>query len=573
LDISISRFQRQMIRIIALALLLILAVLGPAMGQPDLELQDLNIFSGVGGYGQVGDLIYDSVMLDGRQLFNVAAKASQEESNRLGTAPLDIRINRIENRLDQLIEGGFFPDGKDAQIVVNQLNNQMVVQAVESEGAAPISMVTVTSNDTEIYGLAAPDLAEFYAEQIRRGLTLAMAERQPEARLRRAAIGLGILCLALLLSGLFLFWQRRMVQSRRRFQDQLRDISETLEQIDPVTTTDQDQSAQTQDLRAVQFKLQRQISRSNTRQRSLWVAQLVLWLMSISLVMRLFPLTRTLGLLILRQPVWIVMTWFLVTLAVMVSHFVTDRALAWWVRKEGALSSQKLARKQKRLPTLSNVLKGLETNGFIVLGAISTLQLLTLFSMFELFASAGVLGLAASIAFQSAIKDAVTGSILLWRDAYAVGDVIAINAVSGYVEHMDLLLTQLRASGGELITLRNGNIDTVRNMTKDWSRIDLTIDVAYDTDADKALHIMGQVFEEMANDPDWQDRILEAPDILAIENLSYHGATLKIRAKTAPMQQWNISREYRRRLKLRLTEANISIGVPQQAITVQSPTS
>jgi len=531
-----------------LALFLSLAFLLPVMGQQDLELQDLNIFSGIGGYGQVGDLIYDSVMLDGRQLFDVAAKASQGESNQLGTAPLEIRITRIENRLAQLIEGKFSPD--DDQIIVNQLNNQMVVQALDTEGTVPVSIVTVTSYDTEIYGLAAPDLAEFYAEQIRQGLTLAMLERQPEARLRRAAVALGIGLLALLVSGLLLFWRRRMTGAQQQLQDQSRKISEALEQIDPVAATDQHQAEQTQDLRAQQFKLQKQLSRSHTHQRSLLVAQAVLWLIAISLVLRLFPLTRTLGVRILQQPVWIMTTWFIVSLAIQVSHFVTDRSLTWWVRREGTLSSQQLLRKQKRLPTLSNVLKGL-----------------------ELFASAGVLGLAASIAFQSAIKDAVTGSILLWRDAYAVGDVIAIDAVSGYVEHMDLLLTQLRASGGELITLRNGNIDTVRNMTKDWSRIDLTIDVAYDADADKALHIMGQVFEAMATDPAWQDRILEAPDILAIEDLSYHGATLKIRAKTAPMQQWNVSREYRRRLKLRLAEAEISIGVPQQAITMQSPTS
>jgi hypothetical protein len=86
----------------------------------------------------------------------------------------------------------------------------MVVQAIEAEGAAPISIVTVTSNDTEIYGLAAPDLAEFYAEQIRRGLTLAMLERQPEARLRRAIIALGIRGLAVLISGLLLFWRQQI---------------------------------------------------------------------------------------------------------------------------------------------------------------------------------------------------------------------------------------------------------------------------------------------------------------------------------------------------------------------------
>jgi small-conductance mechanosensitive channel len=90
--------------------------------------------------------------------------------------------------------------------------------------------------------------------------------------------------------------------------------------------------------------------------------------------------------------------------------------------------------------------------------------------------------------------------MVLWQDAYTVGDVIATGEVSGYVETLNLLATQLRSSAGELITISNGEVTTVKNMTKDWSRMDLTVDIAYESDVDKALCIMGQTLATMAQD-------------------------------------------------------------------------
>jgi small-conductance mechanosensitive channel len=80
---------------------------------------------------------------------------------------------------------------------------------------------------------------------------------------------------------------------------------------------------------------------------------------------------------------------------------------------------------------------------------------------------------------------------------------------------------------------------------------------------------MGKTFETMAQEAEWCDLILEAPDILAVEGLAASGVTLKIRAKTAPMQQWNVSREYRRRLKQQFEQAGIAMGRPQQTITIE----
>jgi small conductance mechanosensitive channel len=264
--------------------------------------------------------------------------------------------------------------------------------------------------------------------------------------------------------------------------------------------------------------------------------------------------------------------WFGIILAIQVSHLATDRLLYLWANQPHIVASPDQGRRQKRLPPLSKTLKQLESGLFIVVGVLMTFRIIMVFSDFELVASAGVLGLAASIGLQSAIKDAVRGAMVLWQDAFTVGDVIAIGDVSGYVETLNLLMTQLRSSAGELITLNNGEITTVKNMTKDWSRMDLTVDVADDAEIDKALHLMGQTFEAMAQEPEWQNLILEAPDILAIENLAASGITLKIRAKTAPMQQWNVSREYRRRLKHRFDEVGIPLGRPQQTIAIHSAT-
>jgi small-conductance mechanosensitive channel len=165
-----------------------------------------------------------------------------------------------------------------------------------------------------------------------------------------------------------------------------------------------------------------------------------------------------------------------------VSHQATDRLLNLWANERFIMGSTAygLERRKKRLPTLSRTLKDIETGVWLVIGLILAFRILTWFSDFRLVASAGVLGVAASIGLQSALKDAVRGAMVLWQDAYTVGDVIATGEVSGYVETLNLLATQLRSSAGELITISNGEVTTVKNMTKDWSRMDLTVDVAYD---------------------------------------------------------------------------------------------
>jgi small conductance mechanosensitive channel len=486
--------------------------------------------------------------------------------------PLEVRIARIENRLkntlQQLLSTQQEPDNQT--VVVNELNAQMVVQARFSSTSKPLSIVTVTSSDIEIYGLPEPDLADFYADQIRDGLTRSYAQRQPGyvyRQLQRASI-IGIAALAIT-AVLILMW-KRMARRRRHLMTQIEDNKQAIKEFDPETAAEDPDPLNT--LRQTEYQLRRRLNSFRLRSRLVQMAIIFCWLIAISLSLRLFPQTRILGALLIRQPTWLILLWLAILLASQLSHALTDRLLNQWARQGHSPSTQERTRRQQRLPTLSRTLKELETGLLIAIGVVLAFRISTFFSNFQLVASAGVLGLAASIGLQSLLQDATRGAMILWQDAFTVGDVVEIAAVSGYVEFLNLAVTQLRSSGGELVTLSNGQINTVKNMTKEWSRMDLTVDIAYASDVDKALHLMGQTLDGMMNDADWGEKILESPDILAIEHLSSSGITLKIRTKTAPMQQWNVSREYRRRLKQVLDQAEIEMGQPQQNIALQRTT-
>ena len=521
--------------------------------------------------GQVGDLVYASVRLDGVNLFDVAAvRTFADEEEQAGTSPLEVRIQRIENRLYTFLKERMNrPEDLETLLVaVNEVNNQLVVQVSNATTTNSVSIVTVTDNDTEIYGLTAPEVGAYYAERIKQGLTRAYQEQQV-TYLRRVTSWVVLLAIAtVLLTAFFYRLCQRNWRNQRQIQQQLKELT-----VATALTNDTTLAEDVTDSEAMQLsqrELQQHHNRLRVQFQGLVIIQVMMWLLALSLSLRMFPQTRSLGLLLLNRPIQIGLTWFVIILIRQVNLYVTGRLLVFLLQNGEGESPAKQERLRKRLPTLIDTIRGLMQTLLLIVGIVLTVIFLFGFSRFGVFASAGVVGLAASIVFQSSLQDAIAGAMLLWHDAYAIGDIVGISDSIGQVEKMTLLMTQIRSSDGELVSFRNGNIDSVKNHTKEWARIDLTLDVALDTDIDKALHVMEQVFTSLRQDPRWRSAILEEPDILAIERFAHSGVTLKIRAKTAPMQQWSVSREFFRRIKHRFDEAGIEIGIPQQAVKLQN---
>lgn len=184
----------------------------------------------------------------------------------------------------------------------------------------------------------------------------------------------------------------------------------------------------------------------------------------------------------------------------------------------------------------------------------------------SLLTGAGLVGVVVSFGAQGVVRDVLNGIWILVEDQYAVGDWVALEGVTGAVEFMNIRITQLRDFDGYLVSLPNGQIHKVQNMTNRWARMNLTIKIAYDTDIDQALAVFREVSLDLAQDPDWQDLILEPLELLGVENLSHEGILIRNWMRTQPGWHWAVSREYLQRLKSAFDQKGIQIGIPQQLI-------
>jgi moderate conductance mechanosensitive channel len=181
-----------------------------------------------------------------------------------------------------------------------------------------------------------------------------------------------------------------------------------------------------------------------------------------------------------------------------------------------------------------------------------------------LLAAGGILGLAVSFGAQSLVKDLITGFFILFENQFGIGDVIEAAGKSGTVERMTMRVTMLRDLGGVLHVVPNGQITTVSNLTRSWSRAVVEVGVGYGTDLDRALTVLRDELAAFQADPAWKSRLEGVSEVLGVEQLADHGVVIRTVLRTAPGAQWEVAREFRRRIKNRLDAEKIEIHYPER---------
>ena len=176
-----------------------------------------------------------------------------------------------------------------------------------------------------------------------------------------------------------------------------------------------------------------------------------------------------------------------------------------------------------------------------------------------LLASAGVVGLAVGFGAQNLVKDLVSGFFLILENQVRVGDVAVINGTGGLVEAISFRTIILRDEAAVVHVFPNGSINTLSNMSKDWSAYVLNVNVAYKEDTDRVADVMRHVAEEMYADSKYRSAMLETIEIIGVDGFTESAVTIKARLKTRPQQQFAIGREYRRRLKIAFEAAGIEL--------------
>lgn len=231
-------------------------------------------------------------------------------------------------------------------------------------------------------------------------------------------------------------------------------------------------------------------------------------------------------------------------------------------KKNESLDTQEAT---KRIKTLLGILKGI---GKVIVWAIFLMILFKKFGIDigPILAGAGILGLAIGFGAQELVRDFISGFFILLENQLRAGDVAIINGTGGLVEKIELRTITLRDFSGVVHVIQNGKINTLSNMTKEWSAIVFDIGVAYKENVDEVIKVMQEVGEKMINDPEYKEKIKEPLEIFGLDKFDDSAIVIKARLKTVPGDQWSLGREYRKRLKKAFDEKGIEIPFPHTTV-------
>jgi len=181
-------------------------------------------------------------------------------------------------------------------------------------------------------------------------------------------------------------------------------------------------------------------------------------------------------------------------------------------------------------------------------------------------ASLGIVGLAISFGAQSLIKDLINGLFILMENQYGIGDVVRVGGITGLVEEVNLRRTVLRDLDGVVHYVPNSEISTASNFTKEYSRVNLNVSVAYGEDLDRVIDVINRVCSQMSEEPVWKQKIIKPPQVLRVDNLGDSGIEIKVLGDTRPIMQWEVMGELRRRIKKEFDREGIEIPWPHMKV-------
>ncbi|QFY62901.1 mechanosensitive ion channel family protein (plasmid) [Rhizobium grahamii] len=182
-----------------------------------------------------------------------------------------------------------------------------------------------------------------------------------------------------------------------------------------------------------------------------------------------------------------------------------------------------------------------------------------------LIAGAGIFGVAIGFGSQTLVKDVISGVFYMLDDAFRVGEYIQAKSYKGTVEGFSLRSVRLRHHRGPVFTVPFGELGAVENMSRDWVIDKFRINVAYDTDIEKARKIAKRIGAELAEDAELGPLFIQPLKMKGVEEFGDYGIVISFAMTTVPGMQTYI----RRKAYAKIREAFQASGIEFAQPTVQ----
>jgi small conductance mechanosensitive channel len=252
---------------------------------------------------------------------------------------------------------------------------------------------------------------------------------------------------------------------------------------------------------------------------------------------------------------WIIMTVVKIALKRLEQHLV----------RRGQESGDVPSEAEKRAETLVRLLRQAV---IIMIWVMAGLVVLREFGVEigPILASAGIAGVAVGFGAQHLVRDIIAGFFMILENQVRVGDVAMVNGTGGLVEQINFRTIVLRDLAGIVHIFPNGTVNTMANLTREWSAYVFDIGVAYKEDVDKVIALMKQVGTELRADAKFGPLMVDDIEVFGVDNFADSAVVIKGRLRTRPIKQWDVGREYRRRLKHAFDREGIEIPFPHRSI-------
>ena len=185
-----------------------------------------------------------------------------------------------------------------------------------------------------------------------------------------------------------------------------------------------------------------------------------------------------------------------------------------------------------------------------------------------ILASAGIAGIALGFGAQNLVRDLIAGFFMLLENQVRVGDVAVVNGTGGLVEEVNLRTLVLRDLAGSRHFFPNGTITTLSNLTQEWSAYVFDIRIDYRADVDQAIEILRRVGSEMRDDPQFGPLMLGEVEVFGLDTFQDSAVVVKGRLRTQPIKQWDVGREFLRRVKKAFESQGVDIPFPQRTVHI-----
>ncbi len=188
------------------------------------------------------------------------------------------------------------------------------------------------------------------------------------------------------------------------------------------------------------------------------------------------------------------------------------------------------------------------------------------FPVTSLLAGAGIFGLAIGFGAQGLVKDVIIGFFILFEHQFSVGDHVRIGDLEGIVQEVGLRSTRIKSFAGQVHIIPNGEINVVTNfVTTESMRVMFDVGVAYEEDIDKVIAILEDICKAFAAE---NEKVVEGPKVLGVQDLGDYAVSIRILARVIPMEQWDVERRLKHRIKKEFDAHDIEIPYPKRVLFI-----